>query len=266
MPNLIVSPQFAATGTYIVFDADSWYDSMQAELEQRYTHGLRFKIAYTWGKAIDEGIDNNSAPNGTPEGSPIQTDHTSGRALAPYDVRHRLAINWSYDLPASSRQGLAGALLNSWQVAGIFQAQSGFPLTAQVGFPSAWLIGNAGADLPDVAPGRSANAVVGGPDQYFDPSAFVLPPTGIMGNAGYTTMAGPGLAMLDASVQKIVGLRGSNALELRMEVFNLLNRTNFGIPDMLLFNRDGTRRGAAGVISQTGTFPREFQFSVKYTF
>lgn len=126
-------------------------------------------------------------------------------------------------------------------------------------------MGDTAADRPDVAPG-AGNPVVGGPDRYFDPNAFQLQPVGIIGNSGVATMMGPGLALMDVSLLKRLTFGKGMGVELRTEVFNLLNRPNLGIPDNVLFNTDGTRRGAAGRISSTLTTPREFQFSVKFIF
>jgi hypothetical protein len=263
--NRLVTPAYSSNAAFIVFDANSWYDSLQVEFEQRPAFGLRFKAAFTWSKAVDEGVDNNSAPHGQSDLALVLSDHTFNRGPATHDVPKRFVFNWSYELPFGTHDGAAGVLLNKWQLAGIFQAQGGFPFTAQLGFSRSWPSGEA-PDRPDLAAGASTNPVLGGPDLYFDPTAFVLPPARTLGTVGVNTLRGPGLALLDVSLLKVFDVFGSRSVEFRTEVFNLLNRANFGIPDPILFNADGSRRGAAGRISSTQTTAREIQFSVKFVF
>jgi hypothetical protein len=62
-------------------------------------------------------------------------------------------------------------------------------------------------------------------------------------------------------------VRGSDRIEVRIEVFNILNHPNFAVPrSILLFNPDGTRIGSAGRISQTETTSRQMQFGVRFAF
>ena len=101
-----------------------------------------------------------------------------------------------------------------------------------------------GQDRPDYAPGYGPdNAVLGRPEQWFDPAAFVLQPAGTFGNTGRGDFTGPNLRTLDVALSKSVPwARVGGRLEFRVEAFNVLNRANFGVPELRAFA--GTERSA----------------------
>jgi hypothetical protein len=161
-------------------------------------------------------------------------------------------------------------VLNGWQFAGVLQLQDGFPFTVNGGASQPVVVVN-GATITrsygvEVAEGASNNPVLGGPEKYFDPSAFRLAPANVLGNLGSNTLIGPGIEELDISLIKTVALRGPLHLQLRADAFNIFNHANFGLPDNTLFTADGTPRPAAGRITTTTTTGREFQFGLKLTF
>jgi hypothetical protein len=266
IPQRLQNPNLSATADYLVWDANSFYNALQVELEKRLSHGVRVKAAITWSKAIDDGVEPNSSPTGFDDSSLIMSDHRSSRGLAPYDSRRRFVMNWSYDLPFGRHTGAAGALLNDWQLSGIFQAQDGFPFTALTGVSRSFPIGSNTADRPSLAAGASNNPILGTPDKWFDAAAFVLQPAGVVGNLGNATLIGPGLANLDAALVKMVHFTSRFGAQLRIDGFNLLNRANLGVPDNILFQTNGQPRAAAGRITTTTTTAREFQFAVKFVF
>lgn len=266
IPQHLQNPALSATADYLVWDANSTYNALQLELEKRMSHGFQAKAAFTFSKAIDDGVEPNSSPTGFDDASLVMVDHRSSRGLAPYDVRRRLVLNWSYVLPTGTRAGIAGVFLNEWQVSGIFQAQDGFPFTVLTGISRSFPIGSNTADRPDLAPGASNNPILGSPDRWFDPAAFVLQPVGVLGNVGNATLTGPGLANLDTALVKMVHFTSRVGAQIRADAFNLLNRANFGVPDNILFQTNGQPRGAAGRITTTTTTAREFQFAVKLIF
>ncbi len=130
-----------------------------------------------------------------------------------------------------------------------------------------------GRDRPSFAPGRNGgNAVTGSPDGWFDPAAFVLQPAGTPGNAGRGSLIGPDLETVDLALVKNTAwsrLGEGGRVEVRIEVFNLLNRANFGTPSLIAFT--GTREGEAplpsfGRIRSTVTPGRQWQLGVRLVF
>jgi hypothetical protein len=127
-----------------------------------------------------------------------------------------------------------------------------------------------GLDRPDLAPGYTASsAVLGRPDRWFDPAAFVLQPQGTLGNSARGAFRGPNLRTVDLAAVKHAALGGRGRLELRLEVFNIFNRANFGNPTLIAFA--GAAAGEAplstfGRIRSTVTSARQTQLGVRITF
>lgn len=265
LPRYLMNPALNTGATYYVWDAHSRYDAFEAELEQRFSHGLRYKAAFTWSKAIDEGSDIIANLSGASGGSSLLTAPEYGRGLAPHDARRRFVVNWSYNLPLGDHSGVAGAVLDNWQLAGVLQLQDGFPFTVTSGVtePAVGGVNLNRTRAIDLVDGRSNNPVVGSPEQYYDPTAFQLAPISTIGTLGSNTLIGPGLQVLDLSFIKTVPVKGTS-LVFRVDGFNVLNHVNFGFPDTTLFNADGSPRPSAGRITSTTTSGREFQFSVKF--
>jgi hypothetical protein len=149
---------------------------------------------------------------------------------------------------------------------------SGVPFTPYIGYDYA----NDGSSdqtmqKPDWAAGRNgANAIIGAPDNWFDSTAFVLPPPGEYGTVGRNSLRGPDLKLVDLSIFKNVRV-GARNLQFRLEVFNLLNRANFATPGSnngpsVLFNVDGTRIPGATQITHTVTTSRQVQLGLKVVF
>ena len=111
--------------------------------------------------------------------------------------------------------------------------------------------------------------MIGRPDQWFDPAAFVLQPAGTLGNSGRGVFRGPDLRTVDVAAIKTVPIGGTRRLELRIEVFNLLNRANFGNPTLVAFagSADGEPPLASfGRIRSTVTSARQMQLGARVVF
>ena len=97
-------------------------------------------------------------------------------------------------------------------------------------------------------------------DSYLNRAAFALPANGEFGNHERNSLTGPGFWKIDLGVSRLVPLASTHNLELRLEVFNLLNNFNWGNPN-LNFNA-----GTFGRITTTAGDPRVLQFGIKYGF
>ncbi len=172
-------------------------------------------------------------------------------------MRHRLVATGSYQLARNARH----VLLRDWQVSGIFSAQSGRPFTPRVSFDNS-NTGNVGGgtfghDRPNVvdpgsAPGGSVLRTYGG-------QTFAIAPPFTFGNAGRNSLIGPAFVSLDAVLSRRVPMARARNIELRLEMFNVLNRTNLRLPDTFV------DRATFGQ-SLTAFPARQVQLAARYTF
>jgi len=185
------------------------------------------------------------------------------------DSRHAAVINATYDLPfgrknANGANPLWNKVIGDWQLSGIETVLSGIPLTPQLSYnPS-----NDGDTRNPVRPSLNANftgqVIQGGPNQYFNPNAFIQPIPGTYGNAGRNTLQGPGLVQTDLSLAKRFSFSERLNLQFRAEVFNLLNHTNFNTPNPVVYaSATGAPSPTAGLITSTSTTSRQIQLGLK---
>jgi len=251
-------------------DGESWYKALIVGASRRFSNTLALQASYTWGKSEDLGsqavgsgdFDNSFQPA-------YGHDPLSNKGLSDYDVRHNFVFNYTWQVPgAIDASGLRSALLGGWQLSGIVTLRSGVPFTPVLGFDRARALPRSGGagQRPDYAPGASAaTAVQGGYAQYFNPLAFQLPAEGTLGNVPRNALIGPGYATWDSSLVKNVRVGPRRRLQLRVEAFNLLNRTNFGLPATTVFNSAGRVASAGEITSPVGT-ARQIQLGVKFEF
>jgi hypothetical protein len=256
--------------TYSWFSAgDSMYNAMVVDVNHRFSAGLTFRGSYTWSKTLDNGDSLNAtaaanAPALVSNPANIQSDW----GPATYDVRNIGVISVSYALPvgagkryASGLGGWGNAVVGGWTVNSILTAQSGFPLTPQLSFnPS-----NDGDSRNPVRPSWNTGTVAPDlPGQWFNPNQFVVPAQGTFGNVGRNVLPGPGLVTWDFSALKETRLRENLHLQFRAEIFNLLNRTNFGTPNLIVFtSAAGSPSPVGGTFTSTSTTSRQVQFGFK---
>jgi hypothetical protein len=187
------------------------------------------------------------------------------------DARHISAINASYELPFgrgkalfSNVHGFADKLASGWTLSGIETLQSGFPFTPQLGFNPTNNGDSRNPIRPSWNPAFTGPVVLGGPNQYFSPNAFILPAAGTYGNVGRNVLTGPGLATTDLSVAKNTAISERLRLQFRAELFNVLNKANFATPNAVVFSSaTATPATTAGVITATSTSSRQVQFGLK---
>ena len=247
--NLRPDPRYADI-TFLESRARSEFDSFQARFQQRYAFGCTMLVAYTLGNSMDDAsafFTSAGDPN-FPQDS-ANLDAEWGRSS--FDVRHRLSVSFSYNLPYD------------FTISGIVQMQSGRPFTvallpevdnSNTGRSS---LGFGGNDRPNV--NGNAEASNPGPNQWFNTAAFSMPAYGTFGNAGRNILEGPGYQNVNLALLKRVGLRGRTSLQLRAEAFNLLNRTNFDLPDNFFGSPTFGQVLSAGA-------PRHIQFGVRFAF
>jgi hypothetical protein len=260
-------------------DGDSWYKAFIVDARRRFAGGWSVQGSYTWSDSEDTTQAStffSDATNGTTSAFP-EFIPGYNRGPSDFNVRHNFVANATWDLPfGDNLTGAAGAALAGWRVSAIATYRSGYPLTVFVQnnrSRSQWqpsLGPGIGRDRPSYAPGFSAeNAVNGNPDQWFNPQAFMLQPAGTFGNVGRGDLEGPDLRTVDLAFSKDVRPTGDTTMEFRLEVFNLFNRANFGVPNLVAFagSADGEAvLGNFGRIRNTVTSARQLQLGVRFRF
>ena len=103
--------------------AASAYNSFQASLEKRFSHGLQLQAAYTFSKSLDWASSFEETVN--------PFNYKASRALSLFNSAQRFVINYVWDIPVRKYSGFAGKVLDDWQLSGIIQFQSGFPIRIQ---------------------------------------------------------------------------------------------------------------------------------------
>ena len=264
-------------------DGDSWYNALVLELRKRWSAGFNLQSSYTFSRNIDTTQGStffSDATTGTVSAFPEPTGLDYNKGLADFHAKHSWVVNVVWDVPAfRDRGGLAGMLLGGWQLAGISRLRSGNPLTLFVQgnrsrslwFPS--LGPGLGFDRPSMAPGRThQDAVLGGPDRYLDPTAFILQPRGTLGNLGRGALIGPNLRTLDLAAIKHTRWAAVGEevdIQFRVEAFNVLNRANFGPPGLQAFAGTADQEEplpALGRIRSTVTDARQIQVGLRILF
>src|ERR1700677_4905936 len=89
-------------------------------LQKRFSHGLKFPSAYNLSKTIDDGSTFEETL--TPFNSKLS------RALSIFNSAQRFVISYDWELPTRKYDGFAGKVLDDWEISGITQFQSGFPI------------------------------------------------------------------------------------------------------------------------------------------
>src|SRR5579859_8170920 len=272
-------PNPALANTWTWFSrGDSSYHALQVDVTRRISQGFSVRGVYTWSKTLDDGDSLNQTTAGNAPGLVSNPFHlASDKGLATFDVRNVSVINTIYELPfgrgkryANDLEGWKNGLAAGWSVAGILTAQSGFPFTPQLSYNPSNNGDTRNPVRPFLNPNFAGSVVLGKPSQWFNPAAFIAPPSasGFFGNAGRDTYIGPGLATWDLSVLKDTKLHERLSMQFRAELFNVLNRANFNTPNLIVFtpptatNLTGLS-GTAGAITSTSTAARQVQFGLK---
>ncbi|MGH9356682.1 MAG: carboxypeptidase regulatory-like domain-containing protein, partial [Terriglobia bacterium] len=268
----ILNPNYGrVTGT--LWQANSFFNALEANVTKRMTHGIDFHAAYTWGKSIDTlsaTASDDNYPNGVT--SPLYFDQRTTRGLSDFNVSQNFVLNFTWELPhPESRSKLANEVAGGWQLGGVYKASTGQPFTPGLGGDPLGTKLDAAIEPPNLLTGPGCNSLVnlGNPNHYIKTQCLAFPvPANLRGNLGRNTLVGPGLSNLDFSLIKNTPLRTISEnlnLQFRAEFFNVLNHANFASPtdNLAIFDQIGNPLSSAGLITFTQTPSREIQFALK---
>jgi hypothetical protein len=282
------------------WNSDGIYHAMEVQVQKRMSHGVSGGVSYTWGRTIDTAsgsTDGDQFKNGL--SSQFFFDPRLRRGPSDFNQTHNVVVNYSWEIPSpNALPSVLGWAASGWEFGGIFTASTGVPFTVTIAPDPLGLNNTDAFNFPDVVPG--CHPVHGGLN-YLNLNCFVLPqatpdiaaqcqPFGFvsaalpapsqpsagipgtcanrLGNSRRNSIVGPALVNLDMSLFKnnyVKRVSEQFNVQFRMEVFNLLNHTNFNPPtsNSQVFDGSGNSVGSAGLLDTTATTSRQIQFAVK---
>jgi len=247
----------------------STYNSLQAQLQKRFSKGYQVQLAYTLSKTMDNTqaqLSVDSVNTSVYAQNPYNPD--ADWSAAAFDIRHVFSANMTWEVPAVGHT----SLLSGWQINSIVSLRSGLPFSPSISTSNYSRSGNtSGEDRPNLCnPGVDPGSLItGDPNHWFDTSAFCLQAPGNLGNTPRDFLRGPGFANVDLSFVKNQSIGGSQKIQFRLEIFNLFNRANFAVPNRAVFAgaaQNDPVLPTAGQVTRTSNTSRQLQLSAKVTF
>lgn len=243
------------------------YDSLQANVDRRFSNGLLLKVAYTWGKALNHSDDSGGGLMWN-----VPSERYRNWAVAGYDRPHNVRAAWLCELPFgsgkrwASENALARVVLGGWQMNGIFSAYTGTPFTVTASGAALNAPGNSQTADQVASEVRKLGGV--GPQQkYFDPGAFAPVRDARFGTGGRNILRGPGIVNLDLSAFRDFAVRERWKLQFRAESFNFTNTPHFSNPNA---NVESTAfmeiSSTVGESANLEGLSRGFRFGVRLSF
>jgi outer membrane receptor protein involved in Fe transport len=260
-------PDYTTVSLYRNNVGTTRYQGFELGLRQRLARGLSYSIAYTRSKLLDDAssVFDASILTGPIANYPVADSFNRAleRDYSTGDIPHVFVSSVVWDLPAGAgraRQlhGVLGAIANDWTVTTLVTLESGVPVavTQTTNFNA---FAGFGVQRPNVAGDPTLPADQRTPSHWFNTAAFTVAPQFTIGSASRNPVRGPSYRDVDLALMRRVGIGSRQAIELRAEVFNLLNTPPLGTPNAVL--------GAAnfGTITSAGD-PRVVQLALKVLF
>jgi len=285
--------------TIIHYGGISNYNSLQAKLEQRTSHGLGFLATYTLSHSLDDTSDAGGLSTAIGYRNMALIPYTDEYTNSPYDIRHRVTVNMNYQLPFGRGQAYLNKsrwedeIVGGWSSTLTFTGQTGIPFTVSPSIPTA-SGGSARAILKGdpFAPGGSPDPtnpnLTSCPTQtrtkanWYNPCAFANPlPGNLITGTNVVTdrqtaiaylggrsnvIYGPGYYAANMSLFKNFTTFREQYLQFRADAFNLLNHPTLGNPSNQGIGPQGGQITSEKFFQNNTPDARFFQLSLKYSF
>jgi hypothetical protein len=253
------NPSFSSID-WIESSSNSIYNAGTAHLRRPFAGGFTFEAVYTMGRVITDADSDQAAAYQD------ATDRRAERAAAAFDVSRRASLLGVWEIPFfKGKKGAVGLLFGRWQLSSTMIMQTGLPLsvTNTASYPRGdYNADGSGGDRPNnpaATVKRDGFATADYLSGIFKPSDFPIPTPGTNGNLGRNTFRGPGYIQLDGSLSKRFTVTERVSLSLRIDGYNLPNRTNLLEPVMDLNSNSFSK--------STDTLPaKAYQASLRLTF
>ena len=285
LPNDFLRP-YRGYGSIRMWDYSGYgdYKALQTSVTRRFARGFMLSGFWVWSKA--QGINNDDFAAGVPNLSEEQT-RALDYGLLNYDRTHNFTVNAIYQTPTvTSNKGL-GLLTNDWQLSGVYRWTSGRPNAIGFSIPGIGAANLTGTDgNPNARIALTCDPGIGYSSdpykQFAHPECFAPPQPGSNGNETPRFFArNPPLNNLDLSVSKNFPIVHAVKFEIRLDIFNLLDKVEFtglnstvnfrSLTDRTITNLpydaqgNLTQRNGFGTINGTA-FPRTIQLVTRLTF
>lgn len=244
---------------------NSNYNAMEVNLRHTGAH-QSFLLGYTWGKSFDDASSIGE------EVLPGNLHYTY--ALSSFDMARNFVASYKYDLPVDTLLRRRDRLTSGWSITGITRFATGFPVTLSDQNDDSLLgsnpngVNNNYIDLPSCAAGAldiNNNGRNGQP--AFNTALFSRPALGTLGTCPRRFFYGPGINNWDLTLQKDTTIREGKTLQIRVEMFNAFNHTQFyGNPTTGAPAVNGSIGSPAFGMIENAAPPRIVQLGAKFSF
>ena len=271
---LLPFPQYQSLSDPGNYMGDSTYHALQMKAEKRFKSGGVLLGSYTFSKILANVETLTSWLDSATGVAGYQNvyDMRNEKALSSFDSRQRFVLSYVYDLPMGKGHAFLGAvsgfadkLVSGWGINGVSTFQRGFPLgiTAtpnNTGFNTG-LRPNVVAGCDKNVSGTAQQRITG----WFNTACFTTPAIYTFGNEARTDpdLRGPGTANYDFSIFKNTQITEKVKMEFRAEAFNLMNRVQFGSPNL---GQTTAANNLFGQITAQQNTPRLMQMALRLRF
>jgi hypothetical protein len=252
---------------------NSTFHAFQLNARRAFQNGLLFSANYMWSHSINDGSIGGGESD-TPQDSFCRS---CGKGSSDDDVRQLFNLSAVYQLPFGagrhylSTPGIARTVLGGWTLSAIGTSQTGLPFNITIDRSNASVPGNyaiGGQERPNYVYGVPLTPPDGStPEEWVNPAAFSTPASGTFGNLGHNAFRAPAISEVELALAKDVSLAERMNVRFRADVFNVLNRAQYGAPnaDVSQTNFGTITTTISNYATGRGT-PREFQLSAKLSF